>query len=182
MIRSRALLAAVVAALLVVGPAPAGAIEGYPSYHPPTKCSPKAKPGTKQLARWLVKKYGGGFGPISRKCAGGSSSSEHTEGRAFDWTLDAGKKKDRQRAKRFLARAFATDGRGNADALARRMGIMYVIWKDRMYSAWHQYRPEPYLSSACPSLDKCSKTLRHRDHLHVSLTRRAGMAKTSWYR
>jgi hypothetical protein len=178
--RTRILLAALLScALLAVHPAPAGAIEGYPSYQPATKCSPKAKPGTTMLGRWLVRKYGGGFGPISRTCGG--SVSEHTEGRAFDWTLNAARKADRRRAKRFLARAFATDARGNQHALARRMGVMYVIWNDRMYSAWDRYRPEPYLSSSCPSRKKCSKTLRHRDHMHISLTRRAGRAKTSWY-
>jgi hypothetical protein len=167
-------------ALLAVAAAPAGAIEDYPSYQPATKCSPKAKPGTKMLGHWLVKRYGGGFGPISRRCGG--TISEHTEGRAFDWTLNAADKQDRRRAKAFLDRAFATDARGNTDALARRMGIMYVIWNDRMYSPWSGYEAEPYLSSSCPSKKKCSKTLRHRDHLHISLTRRAARAKTSWYR
>ncbi len=176
------MLAAIVAcALLTLAPAPAGAIEDYPAYQPPTKCAPKPKPGAKQLGRWLVKKYGGGYGPISRKCDGSPSYSEHTEGRAFDWTLDAAKKRDRQRAKRFLARAFATDARDNTHALARRMGIMYVIWNDRMYPSWNHYAPEPYLSPVCPSIDDCSKTQRHRDHLHVSLSRQGGKAKTSWY-
>lgn len=173
------LVTLVAGALLAVAPVPAGAIEDYPSYQPATKCSPKAKPGTKLLGHWLVRRYGGGFGPISRQCGG--SRSEHTEGRAFDWTLNADRKADRKRAKRFLDRAFASDAHGNPDAKARRMGVMYVIWKDRMYSAWDGYRPEPYLSSSCPSKRKCSKTLRHRDHLHISLTRRAARAKTSWY-
>lgn len=171
--------AAVMLALLAAAPAPAGAIEAYPEYQPATKCTPKAKPGTRMLGRWLVRKYGGGYGPISRRCGG--SVSEHTEGQAFDWTLNAARKADRRRAQRFLARAFATDARGNPHALARRMGIMYVIWNDRMYSAWDGYRPEPYLSSGCPSRRKCSKTLRHRDHMHLSLTRKAARAKTSWY-
>ncbi|HET9419686.1 MAG TPA: hypothetical protein VFO49_01030 [Nocardioides sp.] len=178
---SRTFFAAfVTCVLLVVAPAPAGAIEDYPRYQPATKCSPKAKPGTKQLGRWLVRKYGGGFGPISRRCGG--SRSEHTEGRAFDWTLNAARKADRRRAKAFLDRAFATDARGNTDAIARRMGIMYIIWNDRMYSAWDRYDAEPYLSSSCPSKKKCSKTLRHRDHMHISLTRRAARAETSWYK
>jgi hypothetical protein len=178
--RTRILFAALVTfALLTIAPAPAGAIEDYPDYQPATKCSPKSKPGTKMLGRWLVRTYGGGFGPISRKCGG--SVSEHTEGRAFDWTLDAARKGDRRRATKFLTRAFDTDARGNEHALARRMGIMYIIWNDRMYSAWDRYRSEPYLSSSCKTKRKCSKTLRHRDHMHISLTRRAGRAKTSWY-
>jgi len=167
-------------ALLSLTPAPAVAIEGYASYQPATKCTPKAKPGTKQLGRWLVRRYGGGYGPISRSCGG--SRSEHTEGRAFDWLLNAAAKQDRRRARDFLERAFGTDGRGHTHALARRMGIMYIIWNDRMYAAWDQFRPAPYLSSGCSSKKKCSKTLRHRDHMHVSLTRRAARAETSWYK
>jgi hypothetical protein len=27
----------------------------------------------------------------------------------------------------------------------------------------------------------CSKTLRHRDHLHISLTRKGGKGRTSWF-
>lgn len=174
------LLTLFISALLALAPAPATAIEDYPRYQPATKCSPRAKPGTVELARWLVQKYGGRRGPIARSCGG--STSEHTEGRAVDWMLDADRRSDRQRAQRFLDRVFGTDARGHTDALARRMGIMYVIWRDRMYAAWDGYRPKPYLSSSCPSRRKCSKTLRHRDHVHVSLTRRAARGHTSWYR
>ena len=59
---------------------------------------------------------------------------------------------------------------------------MYIIWNDKMYPAWDHFRPERYLSSSCDSRKKCSKTLRHRDHLHISLsTARAPAAATSWY-
>ena len=158
----------------------AAPIEDYASYQPQTKCSPRARPGTKVLGHWLVHKYGGGFGPISRSCAG-DSVSEHKEGRAFDWTLDATRRADRRRAKAFLERAFRTDARGNTHAWARRMGIMYVIWNDRMYPAWHGFEAEPYLSSSCPTRTRCSATLRHRNHMHVSLTRAGGRGDTSWY-
>jgi hypothetical protein len=176
------LLVAVLATLLVAPPSsagPAGPIEDYASYQPQTRCRPHAKPGTVVLGNWMVETYGGAFGGISRPC--GTSTSEHQEGRAFDWTLDAAKKADRRRAKAFLAAVLADDKHGNTDALARRMGIMYVIWNDRMYSAWDEFEPEDYLSSGCTTLESCSKTLRHRDHLHVSLTRPAGRGETSWY-
>ena len=76
---------------------------------------------------------------------------------------------------------FAADGHGNPDARARRMGIMYVIWNDHMYPAWNGFQREPYLSSSCTSRKKCSTTLRHRDHLHISLTRKGGKGRTSWF-
>jgi hypothetical protein len=154
-------------------------IEDYPGYQPQSRCSPKAKPGTKYLGHFLVRRFGGGFGPISRSCGGGTS--EHKEGRAFDWTLDATSKRDRARAGKFMDWVFATDRHGNTDARARRMGVMYLIWNDHMYPAWSGYDRERYLSSSCKSRKKCSKTLRHRDHLHVSLTRKGGKARTSWY-
>jgi hypothetical protein len=174
-----AALLAVAVTLSLAGPATAK-IEDYASYQPQTKCSPKAKAGTKVLARWLVRRYGGGDGPISRRCQG-DSTSEHKEGRALDWTLDAGRAKDRRIARAFLKFAFAEDGRGNEHAKARRMGIMYVIWNDHMYRAWDAFAKDGYLSSSCKSKKKCSKTLRHRDHVHISLSRRGGRGKTSWY-
>lgn len=168
--------------LLLALAAPAGAarpIEDYAPYQPQTRCSPHAKPGTVVLGRWLVKRYGGAFGGISRACS--SSTSEHAEGRAFDWTLSATSRAGRRTARAFLRDAFATDRAGNEDALARRMGIMYVIWDDEIHSAWNGFEPERYLSSSCPRRQRCSATLRHRDHVHVSLTRAAAKGRTSWY-
>jgi hypothetical protein len=173
------LLGLVLAVPVSATAAAAAPIEDYASYQPQTKCRPKAKPGTKVLGRWLVRKYGGGFGGISRSC--GPGTSEHKEGRAFDWTLDATRKADRRRAQAFFEDAFRTDRHGNTDARARRMGIMYLIWNDRMFSAWNEFEPEPYLSSSCKSKRTCSKTLRHRDHVHVSLSRKGGRGETSWY-
>ena len=178
-------LGALVAGLLVLtvvsmGPAQAQEIEDYAPYQPQTKCSPKAKPGTTLLLRYVVHHFGGAAGGISRPCSDGGTS-EHKEGRAFDWTLDAENAADRASAQAFLDFIFAPDGAGNEDARARTMGIMYVIWDDHMYPAWGQFEPEDYLSSSCKKLSTCSKTLRHRDHLHVSLTRQAGKGLTSWY-
>ena len=166
----------------LVLPSASGAepIEDYSRYQPQTKCRHHVKPGTEYLAHWLVEKYGGGVGPTLRPCGSGGVS-EHKDGRAFDWTLDATRKQDRKRARAFLDAAFAQNAHGDADAKARRMGIMYVIWNDTMYSAWSDFDPKPYLSSSCASHKKCSKTLRHRDHLHVSLSRAGGRGATSWY-
>lgn len=182
----RAALAALVAvaslllALLAAGPAAALPVEDYPSYQPQTRCSPAAKPGTVAMGRWIVRRYGGGFGGISRPCQR-RSTSEHYEGRAFDWSVSATSAADRERVRRFLQDLFATDRPGNTHARARRMGVMYVIWNDQMYAAWDAYEAERYQSSSCPRLRTCSATLRHRDHVHISLTRKAARGETSWY-
>ncbi|MEJ7794907.1 MAG: hypothetical protein WKF50_05090 [Nocardioides sp.] len=184
---SRVIVAALAAVLLLAVPAHAQlveagseGIEDYASYQPQTKCSPKAKPGALSLGHWLVNRQGGGFGGISRPCTSGGTS-EHKEGRAFDWRLDANKLADRQRAAAFLALVRETDQAGNSDARARRMGIMYIIWNDHMYSAWDGFQRVDYLSSSCKATKKCSSTLRHRDHMHISLSRSGGNGATSWY-
>ncbi len=155
-------------------------VEPYAGYEPQTVCSPVAKPGTKVLGRWVVASFGGRAGAIGRGCAG-SSKSEHKEGRAFDWSLNAKSAADRTRAARFLQRITATGPTGERAELARRMGVMYLIWNDRIYAAYDEFRARPYRSSSCKKLKRCSKTLRHRDHMHISLTRAGGMGRTSWY-
>ena len=187
----RALSAVLLALLLVLGtetvglaarssdPAP---VEDYARYDPQDTCSPKDKPGAVALRSWLVRTYGGRSGPIGRSCAG-SSVSEHKEGRAVDWMLNAAKKRDRRKALRFLTQAFATGPTGEPAELARRMGIMYVIFDDHIYASYRGFEARDYLSSSCRGkpLRRCSKTLRHRDHLHISLSRAGGAGETSWF-
>jgi hypothetical protein len=62
------------------------------------------------------------------------------------------------------------------------MGIMYIIWNDKIYSSYYDFRPRDYLNSACTSLSTCSRTNRHKNHMHISLTRGGGWGQTSWYR
>lgn len=154
-------------------------IDDYAAYEPQTTCSPTPKPAMEYLARWLVRRFGGEYGGISRACGG--SRSEHKEGRAFDWTMDADDAGDQRRVQRFLKKMLRTDRRGNEHALARRMGIMYIIWDDQMYASYDRFAPKPYLHPACRSVARCSQTLRHRDHVHISLSRAGGAAETSWY-
>lgn len=163
-------------------------IENYAGYQRPTKCIRKARAGIRLLAEHLESR-GGAYGGISRACPK-KATSEHHESRAFDWTLDANRKKDRKLAKAFLREILAADADGNKHALARRMGIMYVIWKDKQWSSYRGFKKTDYVSSSCVKktkkktmkhLHKCSPTLRHRDHMHISLTRKAARGKLSWY-
>jgi hypothetical protein len=181
------LVAAALAAACLVGPAAMADVDGgglpvedYATYDPQTTCTKQPRVGTVALGEWLVATYGGGGGAVNRPCSD-PGSSEHKDGRAVDWVLDAESPTDRKLAKTFLAAAFATDAEGNPAALARRMGIMYIIWSDRFYPAYHQFQPETYLSSSCRSKKRCSKTLRHRDHMHISLSKAGAKGLTSFY-
>ncbi|CAN5494287.1 hypothetical protein BH10ACT10_BH10ACT10_15980 [soil metagenome] len=172
---------ALLVALLVLAPIAATAvpIEGFAPYEPQTNCSPNAKPGTTKLSEWLQKQYpGSGSLGISRSCKDGGVS-EHKEGRAFDWAVSVYSVRDRAYVADFMAKLLATDAEGNTDALARRMGIMYFIWNDQIYSSYYGFRARPYKS--CAVLSTCGDTLRHRNHVHISLSRAGGNGTTSWY-
>ena len=144
-------------------------VDSYATYQPQKTCVRKDKPGTVALGQWLAAR-GGSYGGTLRDCRSGGQS-EHKDGRAFDWTLDATDLDDQATAEAFIIEAFADDELGDTDALARRMGIMYVIWNDKMYAAWDGFEPKNYLSSGCRSRKTCSPTLRHRDHMHISLSK-----------
>jgi hypothetical protein len=176
------LMTGVVPAGLLAAPARATyglPVDSYAPYQPQKTCARTDKPGTVALGQWLVAR-GGVFGGTLRSCSSGGTS-EHKDGRAFDWMLDATNVDDRATADAFLVEAFADDELGDTDALARRMGIMYVIWNDRMYAAWDGFEPKRYLSSGCRTRRTCSATLRHRDHMHISLSRAGARGRTSWY-
>ncbi len=148
-----------------------GPIEGYASHQPQTTCAPDAEPGTVVLRDTLL-----GAHPvtrnlgISRACHIGGRS-EHKEGRAFDWGADVHQPLERQAVDRFFTQLFATDADGNQHALARRLGVMYVIWDGQMWSAsraaegWRPYRgPSP-----------------HTDHVHISLSWDGARGTTSFH-
>jgi hypothetical protein len=158
-------LAAAFAGLRLSPSALAMPIDEMPTYQPQHKCSPTPKPGTVMLSEYLQRKYpGSGSLGISRAC-GASGVSEHKEGRAFDWALNATSSRDRGYAHDFIVRLRATDRFGNKNALARRMGIMYVIWNDYIWSASHDYRKRHYLHPACKRVRGCPASLRHRNHM-----------------
>lgn len=166
---------------LLTSPAAARVVDPWPRYQPQTTCSPTAKPGTLELAAHLMRRYpGSGSSGISRACSAGGVS-EHKEGRAFDWRVDVRVKRERRYAADFLSRLRRTDRHGNRAALARSMGVMYVIWDDHIYSSTNGYRERDYVHYACSSARSCSSTLQHRDHMHISLTWDGARARTRWY-
>jgi hypothetical protein len=183
-LRVPALVAAVVTALaLVTSSPPASAYteppEDYASYQPEKACRDKPRAGTKKLAAWINDSFDGGTAVASmRRCD--TSTSEHQDGRAIDWTMDATKKKDRRQVNRFFQRIFAVEDGEHDHALARRMGVMYVIWDDGMYSAYRTSGADHFERRAY-GCGCGSKTTRHRDHVHISLSLRGGRGRTSWY-
>jgi len=173
-----------ISAVLLLAGLPATAsgavVDDYARYDGQTTCASEVLPGTDYLLRMLVRTHPGtSYTSALRACTGGSTS-EHKDGRALDWGVDAADPEQKQLADAWLKKIFATDAQGNKHALARRMGIMYVIWNDYIYSSYRNFEKRLYTS--CEPLSDCSKTTRHRDHVHVSLSRAGAAAQTSFYR
>lgn len=181
------LLGGLLLALLPAGPR-ADALGYSPRIEAPARyegqetCTSTVQPGTRALARWLLARY-----PATRSmgllrgCSVGGRS-EHKDGRAFDWGADVNRSITKNSAYNFIKAALATDAYGNKAALARRMGIMYLIYNDTIWSSYRDFAPKPYLHSACTSKATCSRTRRHLDHVHISLGYGGAAAQTSWYR
>ena len=146
-------------------------VERLASYDPQNTCSPTAKPGTSRFAAAVVRSYPGtGTFGIVRACNLGGRS-EHKEGRAWDWRVNAADPKQRAQAHDMLRWLFASDALGNRAANARRVGLMYLIHDRKIWSAygpgtgWRPYSgPNP-----------------HTDHMHMSFSRAGAKAQTSWY-
>lgn len=157
------------------GPAaPAAApakIEPFASYQPQSTCDPTAKPGTRALANMLLSYYGTGRnGGITRACSIGGRS-EHKEGRAFDWMLSVNRPGERAVAEQFMTWLLGEGPNGEAAYNARRLGVMYVIWNGRIWSADHASRG--WLRYGGPN--------PHVDHIHISLSWSGAMQRTSFW-
>ena len=114
---------------------------------------------------------------------GRKSASLHAEGRAVDWHLDVDVPADRREATRLIALFLAPDKLGQPQALARRMGVEEIIWDCGYWGAgMEQFRDySPCLSKRGKVRRHVNKTVAHRDHLHIGLTKAGAAKKTSFW-
>ena len=160
---------ALAALLNPTSPVPAPAkVEALSPYLPQVSCDPVAKPGTEALRALLLKTYGGRDLGITRNCAIGATS-EHKEGRAFDWGLNVTVPAEKAVADQFLTWLLAPGLDGTTAYNARRLGVMYVIWNGRIWGSygagWKAY----------------TGAEAHTDHIHISLSWAGAMKETSFW-
>jgi hypothetical protein len=177
----RAVLAVLVLALLVVpvGPALAlpsssdygSSIDGYARYDVTfEECSNVEQPGVVAFRQLLREKYGANLGGILRTCDRNTRSA-HQSGRAYDWMLNAGNAADRAKADEVLGWLLATDEYGNRHAMARRLGVMYIIWNRQWWTAWNPDAGwQPYTGWS-----------PHTDHIHFSFSWPGARQETSFW-
>lgn len=167
---------------------PADALAELPiedaTYDRATRCSKRPRPGMTALVQWLGKHADGAFwGTYRCEKWGKDSASLHAEGRAVDWALDVDVSAQRREAERLIALFLAPDRLGQPQALARRMGVEEIIWDCGYWGAgMDRFRPySPCLSKRGKLRRKVNKTIAHRDHLHIGMTKRGAAKKTSFW-
>jgi hypothetical protein len=158
------------------------AIEPLANYVGQVACDPRLRPGTVKLAHLLAstyKTYSATSWSSTYSCGTDGSESEHYDGRAIDWMVDIHNSHQHAAATAAIAWLLATDASGNRFAMARRLGVMYLIYDNKMWGAWDG-RWEPY--NNCAHLpQRANDNACHRTHMHVSLSWNGAMGRTSYW-
>ncbi len=141
------------------------ALDRRAGYAAQNTCDPTDKPGSVAYGQLLKSIWPKGVVGISRSCTE-SGTSEHKDGRAVDFMINAAVPEQKKIADDIVAWITADNG-----AIARRLGVMYLIWNRKI---WGIYNAEagwqPY-SGVSP----------HTDHIHTSLTWDGAFKRTSWW-
>lgn len=134
-------------------------------------CDPQAKAGVVAFAKLMSAHYRTGTSDwgIVRNC--NSGVTEHSEGRAWDWMLNVNKPQEKEIADAVTAWLSAPDAQGRPGAMARRFGIMYIIWNKKMWRAYDPARGWAPYSGSSP----------HTDHIHFSFSWDGAYGRTSWW-
>jgi hypothetical protein len=157
------------------------AIDAYPRWERESSCDPVEKRGPKYLRKLLLATYGPVSSNIVRPCT--AADSGHEEGRALDWMVNVRVPEQKAMGDALVAWLQAPDGYGNPEAMARRLGISYVIWNNQ---TWRAYDPARGWTeyNGCLAKKKQKKAWDntcHRTHVHVSFTWDGANKRTSYY-
>jgi hypothetical protein len=151
-----------------------------PVYDPATHCAPKAKKGVLAAVRWLERNAAGQFwGTYRCERWGKGSASLHAESRAIDWHPAS-----RTAAAKLIELLLAPDRAGNAQALARRMGVEELIWDCSYWGAGQpQFGRYGYCYGRSGKRKKgLNPTAAHMDHVHIGFSKKGAAGRTSFWR
>jgi hypothetical protein len=154
-------------------------IEPLAPYVAQVSCQPAFRKGTLALGRMLTKRYPNTSFGGNYNCGTDGTRSEHYDGRAVDWMDSVRNPTQKAQATSVLNFLLGTDKAGHKFANARRLGVMYIIYNNRIWGSWDgkwsaynncAKTPSPSLDSSC-----------HRNHMHISLSFNGALARTSFW-
>jgi hypothetical protein len=152
-------------------PSGTGPLDDLAPYQPQTTCDPTPKAGVVGFQEIVLEAYPAtsSYG-ISRDCSIGGPS-EHKEGRAWDWGVAVSDPDEHAASHEVFDWLFRADGDGRDFAMARRLGVMYIIHNRHI---WGSYRAaegwRPYVG-----------VNPHTDHTHFSFSWEGARKQTSYW-
>ncbi len=158
---------------------PAG-IERLSPYVPGVACDMRNRAGTVKLAQLIKATYANTYGLV-RSCTSATKPSEHYDGRAVDTFFNVRDTTQRTNANALIAWLLATDKAGNPYANARRLGVMYIIWNNKMWSSYRSSEGWRPYSSCATTPTTAYDTTCHRNHIHISLSWEGALGRTSFW-
>lgn len=151
---------------LAGGQALVGELDSAPRYVPQTSCDPGEKRGVTAFKRAVLAQYPSGKDWGSSRNCTDDGTSEHLEGRAWDWNVNVKNPTQFAHAAQLLTWLTMNDGYE-----ARRLGIMYIGYNGRI---WASYR-------VAEGWRKLNNSNPHTDHVHFSFSWNGALAKTSFW-
>lgn len=150
---------------------PGDAVEDFAAYVPQTSCDPRWRPGVRRFRNLVLRQYPatGDLGAL-RNCTD-DATSEHLDGRAWDWEVDVGRPKQFAAATDLLNWLLADGPDGRPGYWARRLGIMYIIYNDRIWGSYRSGEGWRDLGGGDP----------HTDHVHFSFSWAGAAGTTSFW-
>lgn len=140
------------------------AVDVVPAWQNNEVCDPVDRPGMVAFANLISAHYDRPGYTTSRTCI--NLKSEHYDGRALDWQLDAHDPADRRIGDAAVSWLTANDGE-----MAKRFGIQSIIWNEH---SWHASESDTgwrgYVGQSA-----------HTDHVHFSFTWDGAAMRTSWW-
>ena len=149
--------------------------EDYSPHTSPVMCERSVKPGVALFRQLVLESLGGRDVGICRPCVG-SPSSDHHEGRAWDWGMNASNPGEAARVDQLMQWLLAPSPEEEPHANFRRLGLRYMIWNRQIWSATTK-EWKPYIGISEFGRPRSP----HTDHVHFSFSWPGARAETSFY-
>jgi hypothetical protein len=141
-------------------------VEKKSPYLEQVSCDPVIKPGVDAFEKFVLGTWKRGYSGGAVRACGKGGLSEHKEGRAWDWMLNPNNYEDVVAGQQVVDWLLSDDA-----TMARRMGIMYIIWNRRIWATYRSQDGWRHYAGPDP----------HYSHIHFSFGWSGAEMRTSWW-